>query len=299
MWVRCRYISRCCARSSAATSPPRPRLASYLHPSPYANSPALPDCATKPSAPHNPCSSTCDTHHQESNDESKETPANLRQLWPFLTRCARSRTHRIELKTSITRILTTAHSTRQYQPSHTSERGRTHKALHTKRHQLRSTLQTANQLTRIRRICQRRITPRDSHRHTAQEVARSHRQSTPEQGEARVVVRGGVQRLLRRGGAELGGEDDGCAGSVGVEKGREERTADDAVDADDLAEDDTAPRCEYGEERREHRTDLMRFFVRIRGARTPPPRMEEPVTQIPLSDRGRCRCQRCSPSLSP
>lgn len=35
----------------------------------------------------------------------------------------------------------------------------------------------------------------------------------------------------------------------------------------------------------EERTDLIRFFVRIRGARTPPPRMEEPVTQIPLRDR--------------
>jgi hypothetical protein len=29
-------------------------------------------------------------------------------------------------------------------------------------------------------------------------------------------------------------------------------------------------------------TDLMRFLVRIRGARTPPPRMDEPVTKIPL-----------------
>ena len=28
--------------------------------------------------------------------------------------------------------------------------------------------------------------------------------------------------------------------------------------------------------------DLMRFLVRMRGALTPPPRMDEPVTKIPL-----------------
>ena len=28
--------------------------------------------------------------------------------------------------------------------------------------------------------------------------------------------------------------------------------------------------------------DLMRFLVRIRGALTPPPRMDEPVTNMPL-----------------
>lgn len=38
-------------------------------------------------------------------------------------------------------------------------------------------------------------------------------------------------------------------------------------------------------QRIERGTHLIKFFVRIRGARTPPPRIDEPVTQIPLRVR--------------
>lgn len=58
---------------------------------------------------------------------------------------------------------------------------------------------------------------------------------------------------------------------------------DDAVNRDDLAEDDAA--TDYKHRRTTERkvtTDLIRFFVLIRGALTPPPRMDAPVTKIPL-----------------
>ena len=65
-------------------------------------------------------------------------------------------------------------------------------------------------------------------------------------------------------------------------------TADDAVDADDLAEDDTAANeriyqlTSYHQAQRQS-AYLIKFFVRIRGARTPPPRIDAPVTNIPLA----------------
>jgi hypothetical protein len=58
----------------------------------------------------------------------------------------------------------------------------------------------------------------------------------------------------------------------------------DAVDGDDLAEDDAfSPSQNRGwYEGAEGETDLMRFLVVILGVRTPPPRIDEPVTKIPL-----------------
>ena len=62
----------------------------------------------------------------------------------------------------------------------------------------------------------------DADGHTADEVAEANGQTSPEEGEAGVVCVGGVH-LGALDGVNLGGEDDGH---------------DDAVDGDDLAEDD-------------------------------------------------------------
>jgi hypothetical protein len=35
----------------------------------------------------------------------------------------------------------------------------------------------------------------------------------------------------------------------------------------------------------------IRFFVRMRGARTPPPRIEEPVMKIPLERERNVKCK--------
>lgn len=62
----------------------------------------------------------------------------------------------------------------------------------------------------------------------------------------------------------------------------------DSVDGDDFAENDAEGRecavswlvfCESEQREGLH---LMRFLVVILGARTPPPRIEEPVMKIPL-----------------
>lgn len=106
--MRCRYISRCCAAllrlAFSSLRPPPPSILlrklsrfSRLHETNQAIS----------SFPFSR-SSRRSTHHQESDNEPKETPANMHQLSPL--RLER-KTHRIELKTSITRILTTAHPT--------------------------------------------------------------------------------------------------------------------------------------------------------------------------------------------
>ena len=56
---------------------------------------------------------------------------------------------------------------------------------------------------------------------------------------------------------------------------------DDTVDGDDFTEDD-AEGVLVLEGLRGHAAHLMRFLVLILGARTPPPRMDAPVTKIPL-----------------
>ena len=57
-----------------------------------------------------------------------------------------------------------------------------------------------------------------------------------------------------------------------------------AIDGHDFTEDDAGMRVvsELAFFLECRATDLMRFLVRIRGARTPPPRIDEPVTKIPL-----------------
>lgn len=58
-----------------------------------------------------------------------------------------------------------------------------------------------------------------------------------------------------------------------------------AVDSHNFAEDD-ARRSWSGKGRARRETAyLIKFLVRIRGARTPPPRMDEPVMKIPLRGR--------------
>ena len=61
------------------------------------------------------------------------------------------------------------------------------------------------------------------------------------------------------------------------------------VDCHDFAEDDTVCGGHFSrlcfEEGACVYADLMRFLVRMRGALTPPPRMDEPVTKIPLGGR--------------
>ena len=74
-----------------------------------------------------------------------------------------------------------------------------------------------------------------------------------------------------------------------------------AVDGDDFAEDNA--RKGRSGRRRARGTNaayLIKFLVRIRGARTPPPRMEEPVMKIPLRTGGQLRGKltgtTCAPS---
>ena len=61
------------------------------------------------------------------------------------------------------------------------------------------------------------------------------------------------------------------------------------VDCHDFAEDDTVCGGHFSrlcfEEGTGVYADLMRFLVRIRGALTPPPRMDEPVTKMPLGGK--------------
>lgn len=56
------------------------------------------------------------------------------------------------------------------------------------------------------------------------------------------------------------------------------------VDGDDLAEDDSGPisLIRFQPAYPNKTTHEIRFFVRIRGARTPPPKIDAPVTKIPL-----------------
>ena len=60
-----------------------------------------------------------------------------------------------------------------------------------------------------------------------------------------------------------------------------------AIDSHDFTENDAGGGVGGARSARVSRAnnilaDLMRFLVRIRGARTPPPMMDEPVTKIPL-----------------
>ena len=58
----------------------------------------------------------------------------------------------------------------------------------------------------------------------------------------------------------------------------------------DFAENDTRPDrmsiCHAVGDLTHRRTHLIKFLVRIRGALTPPPRMDAPVTKIPLQRHG-------------
>lgn len=89
---------------------------------------------------------------------------------------------------------------------------------------------------RISRIGEGSVGARDADGDAAEEVAGAHGEAAPEEGEAGVVVGGGVEGRLGGGGAELGGEDDGWPGRrrVSGEAARGARagglTADDAVD---------------------------------------------------------------------
>ena len=71
---------------------------------------------------------------------------------------------------------------------------------------------------------------------------------------------------------------------IGLEKGRGPTHY--TVDCHDFTEDDTVCGGHFSrlcfDEGAGVYADLMRFLVRIRGALTPPPRMDEPVTKIPL-----------------
>ena len=109
-----------------------------------------------------------------------------------------------ELKISITRILTNL-------VAETSAFATWHTTSHTQYSQ-----------TRIRCIRQRRTAPIDAHGHSAYQVAHAHRQATPEERIARIVVAARVH-VVTRDQVEFCGEDDGH---------------DDAVDGDDFAEDD-------------------------------------------------------------
>lgn len=84
----------------------------------------------------------------------------------------------------------------------------------------------------------------------------------------------------------------GGSADAGLGKEGEGLTANDSVDTDDFAEDDAegrgASQCvAYDGHRSECRTDEIRFLAVILGVRTPAPRIEEPVIQIPLSNRVR------------
>ena len=69
-------------------------------------------------------------------------------------------------------------------------------------------------------------------------------------------------------------------------RGESGREAYDSVDGDDFAKDDAARvgllALASGEKEKSTRTDLIKFLVVMRGALTPPPSMEAPVTRIPL-----------------
>lgn len=75
---------------------------------------------------------------------------------------------------------------------------------------------------RVRSVSQSSTAAVNAHRNTTDQVADTHSQARPEQSEAGVICLGVVQ-LLALDAIQLGGEDDGH---------------DDAVDGDDLAEDD-------------------------------------------------------------
>jgi hypothetical protein len=79
-----------------------------------------------------------------------------------------------------------------------------------------------NSQCRVRSICQRRATSVDAYTNTADQVAHSHGQSSPEQSISGEHVGGGVYLLDVGELGQLGGEDDGH---------------DDAVDGDDFAKD--------------------------------------------------------------
>lgn len=59
----------------------------------------------------------------------------------------------------------------------------------------------------------------------------------------------------------------------------------DAVDGHDFAENDTIQLMSSQRYYQYLATDLIKFLVLIRGARTPPPRMDEPVMKIPLGQQ--------------
>jgi hypothetical protein len=61
----------------------------------------------------------------------------------------------------------------------------------------------------------------------------------------------------------------------------------DPVDRDNLAKDDAALGKHMSTPEMYRGAYLMRFLVLIRGARTPPPRMDDPVTNIPLQTNRR------------
>jgi hypothetical protein len=61
-----------------------------------------------------------------------------------------------------------------------------------------------------------------------------------------------------------------------------EKETNNPVNSHDFTENNTTKPIRRTINILEKKTHLIRFLVRIRGARTPPPKIEEPVTNIPL-----------------
>lgn len=62
----------------------------------------------------------------------------------------------------------------------------------------------------------------------------------------------------------------------------EDNGHDNAIDGNSFAKDDAVQDQHQDQDRPEKTSHLMRFFVLMRGAMTPPPRMLDPVIKIPL-----------------
>ena len=69
-------------------------------------------------------------------------------------------------------------------------------------------------------------------------------------------------------------------------EGRNNAYTHDTVNGHNFAENDAAG-CWHKHRTRNVATHLIKFFVLMRGARTPPPRIEAPVMKIPLQNNER------------
>lgn len=128
--------------------------------------------------------------------------------------------------------------------------------------------QNLHKQVRVRSVCERSGGAGDTNRDAAEQVARADSDPSPEDGEAGEVVLACVEQRV---------------GHL-RELGRVYDADDDAVDSHDFAEDDATSEGSAVLEvvMRAAVAHLIRFLVRIRGALTPPPRMDEPVMNMPL-----------------